>query len=602
MLTDQHLHKLDTMTTTTPATDPAQSPPVATIPPRMASGSSELADALKRATAYAAKLESVAEGGRNQAAYRNAGSLRAFGIPDEEVLALLRQWNQRNHPPIDDDELRATFANVQRYGDDRKVEDRPTRRKQSPRAGQWRTTATNEDGTRPPRAENDSGRCDIFVEMFGQVLRWAEGLGWLRFIGTHWERTNSIEIEHMAEGIPQEIARRMAEYADQEHPEAKRLAKLHKDGSKLERIRACVQLAKGRLPVKMSKLDQDPYAFNVANGTLDLRTGELRPHQQADFITKLCPINYNPDAPASRWGQFLAEILPADVANWMQYFFGYCLTGDITLQKFPVLLGGGQNGKSVFMDTMLHVMGDHAGIAPPKLLAMQDHEYTGHPTEFADLVGKRLIMASETEDGAVLRMQVVKQLTGDRRFKFRHMRQDFQEAERTFKVCMITNHRPRIDEDSEAVWRRVVVVPFDRTIDAGDVDPDLLNKLEAEAEGILAWLVEGAKKYFSAGGLPESAAIANATRLLRGTSTSAEAFIQLQIGRDPRMKTSGKEMYAAYEVYCLNAKITPQPMKTFNNTMRNYFEAGKTGDGLVWLGVYVKLQDDANDANDANPI
>ncbi|MEI7767726.1 MAG: phage/plasmid primase, P4 family [Phycisphaerae bacterium] len=491
MLTDEHLNKLDAMAEVNARPVPLQPPPTASLP----SGMSEKADErLKHATAYADKLESVAQGGRNQAAYRNAGNLRKFGIPEEDILRLLRQWNQRNDPPLDDDELCTTMNNAQRHGDDRKAEDRPARRKQSPRAGQARATAIPEDSPRPPRDEDDIGRCGIFVEMYGKDLRWVEGLGWLRFVGTHWEWTDSVVIENMASCIPQEIARRLAKYPDQELPEAKHLDKLRKGGSKMERIRACVHLAKGRLLIQMAELDQDPYAFNVKNGTLDLRTGELRPHRQADYITKICRDRYIPDAPAPRWKQFLAEILPADVVNWLQYYLGYCLSGDITLQIFPILLGRGQNGKSVLMETTLRTMGEYGGIAPPKLLAMQDKEFGGHPTEFATLVDKRLVVATEIEDGAVLRLQVVKQLTGEPRLIYRRMRQDFIEAKRTAKVCMVTNHRPRIDEDTEGVWRRMVVVPFDRTIDPNAVDLELLNKLEAEAEGILAWLVEGAKQ------------------------------------------------------------------------------------------------------------
>lgn len=199
-------------------------------------------------------------------------------------------------------------------------------------------------------------------------------------------------------------------------------------------------------------------------------------------------------------------------------------------------------------------MGDYACDAPPSLLVKSSRDE--HPTEFADLVGRRLVVASETEDGAALRMQFVKRATGDMTLKGRRMRQDFFEFRRTHKTVLVTNNRPRVKEDSEAVWRRLQLVPFDVVIPSEQRDPDLLEKLRAERPGILAWLVRGCIEC-QRDGLRTPEAVESATAGYRDEEDSIGRFLDERCVVDssctaPESRTfvEWRHLLLAYQAWC----------------------------------------------------
>jgi putative DNA primase/helicase len=273
------------------------------------------------------------------------------------------------------------------------------------------------------------------------------------------------------------------------------------DSEKASGIAAMMKLAQTEagIPARAGDFDADPYLFNCLNGTLDLRTGTLRPHHRADLLTKLAPLAYDPSCPCPLFEAFLRRIMadnPAMIA-YLRRVLGRCLSGDISEQELYFFLGEGANGKSVLIDTVLGILGDYAGTAPESLLTVQSHNE--HPTEIADLCGKRLVVASETEEGAKLKVQLVKRLTGDGRIKGRFMRQDFFEFDRTHKLIIVSNNKPLIRETKHAIWRRIRLVPFGVIIPEPERDPQLTEKLKAEWPGILAWLIEGYRDWRQGG-------------------------------------------------------------------------------------------------------
>jgi putative DNA primase/helicase len=169
---------------------------------------------------------------------------------------------------------------------------------------------------------------------------------------------------------------------------------------------------------------------------------------------------------------------------------GVLVTGDVTEQLLPLFIGVGANGKSVLVDTLLGVLGTYAGLAPPSLLTDRGGGEE-HPTELADLIGRRLVVGSETEESAKLKVQLVKRLTGDATIKARFMRCDYFEAKRAFKVLLVTNNKPVVTEAGNAIWRRLRLVPFNVVIPDAEQDRHLLDKLRDEWPGILAWCVRG---------------------------------------------------------------------------------------------------------------
>lgn len=289
-------------------------------------------------------------------------------------------------------------------------------------------------------------------------------------------------------------------------------ASLRKWGAKSEmreRLQAAFSLLEGLVTVPADSLDRDPYALNVMNGTIDLRTGELRPHNQGDLITKCIPIIYDPKAEAPTFKRALTQITDGcqGLATFLQRWFGYCATGDTTEQKFAVHHGDGANGKSLLLGVIDGVLGEYAGTAAPNLLMAGGQNR--HPAEIADLFGMRLAVAHEAGENSVLREDLIKQATGGDKLKARRMRENFFEFTPTHTLNLLTNHKPQIRGTDRGIWRRVVLVPYSVTfgtaveVEQGVAqylrDDRLGEKLKAEAAGILTWLVQGAYRWYAMG-------------------------------------------------------------------------------------------------------
>jgi len=337
----------------------------------------------------------------------------------------------------------------------------------------------------------DVGNAARFVGRAGNNYRYCAEFGkWLFWNGTNWANDEgSLRALKTAKKVALSI---FDEAKKKEDPEKQPdLAKWAVRSQNIHRLSAMLDLSRPELSVSTAELDSDDWLLNVNNGTIDLRTGEAREHRREDLITKLTPIVFDPSATYPLWEQFLFEIMGGnrDLIDFLQRLTGFCLTGDIREQYLFILHGEGANGKSVFLDTLTGLLGVYASQAPPDLLIKQRHKQ--HPTEVADLFGRRLVVAGETEEGGRLRVQLVKRLTGDAFLKGRYMRRDFFEFRRTHKLILVTNNVPVISEATNAVWRRVVLVPFNVVIPPEKQDKKLLDKLRGEWSGILQWLVQG---------------------------------------------------------------------------------------------------------------
>ncbi|QKK08991.1 MAG: hypothetical protein HND58_13020 [Planctomycetota bacterium] len=476
-----------------------------------------MADRERRCVAYLGKCPDAISGqGGHDATLRAACECFRFGLDDDAVWRAMHwfnenktggeQWNEKELAHKIDD-ARTKVA------EDGEFEVRLRHRESVP---------LRSDLERQAKQRTDVGNAARLLLQNGDKLRYSVGPGvWLIWDGKRWKADERKEIVGLCKDTALSIL-----------DEAKRADDTLRDdlltwaraSQKRERVTAMAALAEPDVAVGPDDLDANPWLFNCKNGTIDLRTGELRRHQPEDLITKLAPVEYDPDAPCPRFMAFLEEIFGGDqeLIGFVQRWLGHCLTGDITEQYLMIFWGDGNNGKSVLLDTTMALMGEYAGTAAPELLVVKQQQE--HPTGLADLMGKRLVLASESERGAELKLQLVKRLTGDDRIKARFMRRDFIEFDRTHKLILVTNNRPEVKEDSEAAWRRLRLVPFAVVILPQNRDRHLMSKLKREWPGILAWLVRGCLEW-QRSGLGEPATVVAATEQYRGVANSLEAFI-----------------------------------------------------------------------------
>jgi P4 family phage/plasmid primase-like protien len=212
-----------------------------------------------------------------------------------------------------------------------------------------------------------------------------------------------------------------------------------------------------------------------------------------------------------------------EAIDYLQRLGGMCLTGDTTSRVFPIFWGKGKNGKNVFLDTLMGLLGDYAMAAPRTLLTQSYNEE--HATEIAGLMGRRLVIASETKPGRKLKTSLVKSMTGDKRIRGRFMRQDYFEFDVTHKTILMTQNLPIIDEVTDAIWDRLHRVEWGVRIPDDKQDHHLLQKLEAEWSLILGWFVEGCLKWQQDGYLKPTEAIVKGTKEYRADMNPLKDFL-----------------------------------------------------------------------------
>jgi putative DNA primase/helicase len=329
------------------------------------------------------------------------------------------------------------------------------------------------------------------------------------------------------------------------------MGKFAKASSSAKACNAMLALARSEQPIAAaaSEFDRDPFALNLLNGTLDLRTGQLRPHRQTDLITRLAPVTYDPDATCPGWDRFLVRVLPdEEVRRFVQRFIGYCLTGDVSEQVLAFVYGLGANGKSVLLDVMLGLLGDYGCRAAPELVLAKQGE--AHPTEVAHLEGRRFVVASEIEQGRAWAESLIKRITGDTTITARHMKQDFYTFEATHKLVIAANTRPTVRGTDDGIWRRMRLVPFDVTIPLAERDRGLVARLVAtEGPSILTWAVTGCLAW-QRDGLGAPAAVEQATADYREEQDVLGLWISEECVLLPGVFAPAAALYDSYAAWC----------------------------------------------------
>lgn len=332
-------------------------------------------------------------------------------------------------------------------------------------------------------------------KQFGGKLLYVNKSGWHRWDGKRWEVDGNGAARRAVHTVLKR-ERKKAEKLPLEEREkrAKQIAR-YETAPAITGILTEAQ-ALEVFSVEIGSLDADPFLFNCANGTYDLRTDVLRAHDPGDRITKVANAAYDANAVGLKWRGFLERVLPDEkVRGYQQRLFGLSILGEVNGDKqiLPIMIGGGANGKTTLIEAASHAMGDHATTAEPTLLMEKRSDV--HPTGVADLRGRRLVSVSETEQRRRFDIALVKRLTGGDSLKARFMRQDYFTFAPTYLLMLATNHLPRIDDDTEAVWRRIRVIPYSVQIPEAERDLHLNEALRAEADAVLSWIINGWRDY-----------------------------------------------------------------------------------------------------------
>lgn len=341
-----------------------------------------------------------------------------------------------------------------------------------------------------------------FAARYGTWFRWSPGLDWMRNEGTHWTRDD----ERRRFSLARKVCRAAALSAGS-------TSKLARALSSAKTVAAVLTMSQTdeRVVVPAAVWDADPWLFNTPGGVVDLRSGRMVERSDGHYLTQLAAVAPDTTREAPTWMRFLTEVFLGDVEmiEFVQRMLGYCLTGSTQEQKIFFWHGLGANGKSTLLDLFLWLLGTYAVKLPA--VALMQTKIERHPTELAQLRGRRLAVSSELEEGQFWAESRIKELTGDETMTARFMRQDFFSFRMTQKHVIAGNHKPRLRGGDAAMARRFVLVPFNAKFEGTGRDPRMAEKLRAEGPAILAWAVQGAMKWHDSGlRIPGSVAHASA--------------------------------------------------------------------------------------------
>lgn len=321
-----------------------------------------------------------------------------------------------------------------------------------------------------------------FTSRYGEDWRYCATWGqWLMWTGKRWKTDDTLLVGHLIRSIGREAALK----ADS-HRIASKLASAGTVSS-VERLARMDR----RHAATTDEWDAELWLLNTPKGVVELRTGAMRAHQRTDLMIKMTAGSLVPNSRCDTWLRFIEEATEHDKAleAYLQRVFGYCLTGSTREHALFFLYGTGANGKSVFVNTLLAVLGDYGINAPMETFMASRNDR--HPTELAILRGARLVVAAETEQGRSFNESRVKELTGGDQITARNLYQPFFTYTPQFKPILTGNHKPALRNIDEAIRRRLHLIPFTVTVPPDKRDKDLQQKLLAERDGIFEWALKG---------------------------------------------------------------------------------------------------------------
>lgn len=358
----------------------------------------------------------------------------------------------------------------------------------------------------------------LFAELWrGKLLHIHETEDWLHFNSSAgWLATAPLEQDRAAKAVLDRL-RASAAHQLATGVETEKVGKLLKHieyTSRASSIHAMIDMAKSEpgLTRRLSEFDSYDMLLGLLNGVLDLRTGSLRPASPGLLVSKRCNVNFDAVAVCPQFDQFMIDIQPdPDIRSYLRRLAGVLLTGDSSVQSFNFFYGVGNNGKSVFVETLAWLLGDYSLKIETEMLMQHRRSPQGPSPDIVALKGRRFVYASETEEGQRLAAARIKELTGGDTLSGRV---PYAKAAVTFgpthKLVIVGNHKPEIGDMSQGMWRRVLLVGFDQTIPEANRDPHLIDKLKREGSGILNWALAGLREWRQ-DGLAVPASVANAT-------------------------------------------------------------------------------------------
>ena len=427
--------------------------------------------------------------------------------------------------------------------------------------------------------------CLIYIPSRGQWLRWDK----LISSRARWSLCEKEEEIAAAKNVCGLLLAEATALFAQDQDRGKKVVADAMSAHNYPRIQAMLKLALSEpgISVTENELNQDPYKLGVNNGVVDLRSGQLLPNVPELLLTRHCNAEFVDDAPCPLWTTFLDEVFEGDqeTIDSIQRLLGYTLIGHANEEILVICYGFGSNGKSVFNNVVQEITGEYAVTAPSSLLVLRRSGDASPRNDLAALAGARYVSINEFQAGDRLDEQIVKTLAGRERISARYLHKEFFEYQPVFTPWLRTNHKPIITGEDDGIWRRLMVLRFGRQFKEHEKDPHLQDKLLAERDGILQWMLEGARLYLKDGIKPSPRMRMEAATYRRESDLLGE-FLLDTVAADPNGRVNQTRLYADYQEWCEANGLRANSKKSFTQRLaeRGYRD-GKSDGNRFYLGL-----------------
>ena len=409
-----------------------------------------------------------------------------------------------------------------------------------------------------PRYESfQIGNGRMFVDFFRSIILMNDTRGrWYIYDGRVWRPDqHDIKISEMAKDFRDALLS-FAPSITSEDTRKRFMERVQKlDQRKYRDLMVKDAASDPAVTVDMSAFDRDKYLFNCHNGTINLLTGEFRPHSPADMLTKMTEVDYVPDAVCERWLTFMEEVMEGDKGRirYLQKAIGYAMSGDTRLECMFILYGAtSRNGKGTTMETVLRILGEYGRTAKPDMLSKKGFADSAGPSEdVARLNGARMVNVSEPEKSMQIDASLTKQMTGNNILTARFLRENSFEFKPQFKLFIDTNHLPQISDMTLFESDRIKIIPFNRHFSAAERDIDLKSYFAKpeNLSGILNWCLEGFRLYMTEGlAMPDS--VEMATAQYRQQSDRIMMFTSQCVKKEKGQELRAQAVYSRYKDWC----------------------------------------------------
>ena len=453
---------------------------------------------------------------------------------------------------------------------------------------------TGEVKTKKDYDLTDTGNAQRFIDKFGENIRYNfDNKYWMIWDGKTWVRDAVQIVKNKVDILIEEMKEEIVNEPNEKYAQEmfKNVKHLSSNSGKEAMLKEAMHI--GKTPVRNNDFDKHPFLLNCENGVVNLKTGEIVPHNRDYMMSKNTHVEVDMEHDPVVWLKCIDDIFchSKGLIDFVHKFVGYSCTGSTEEQCFAQCYGHGSNGKTVFINTIMNILGDYALNAQVDSILTRGKSTSGNASpDVARMNGARFVRTNEPEEGARFNEGLVKQLTGSDVVTARFLYGGDFEFIPIFKLWILCNYKIVVRGTDKGIWRRMRLIPFEATFEGANADKQIEQKLKAELPQILGWAVKGCLKWL-AEGLAMPIEVENATKAYRQEMDIIESFLKDCVKIVPNGREKANDVFMAYKKWAQDGNEWCMSQSKFGTELAKKFEKKNVRGYVYYIGFILKAND-----------